>query len=235
MTRQLYGQLYYIPFYFLAVKGFGPVHTGLATLPVMVTCVPSSMITGVLIARKATYRWAIWVGWVILLLGSGLTILFGRETTTPTWAIILIVVGFGHGAILNAQNFASQATCQAGEEGAAAAMYAFARQFGMALGVGIGGSVFQNTMVLKLGWEGIDTSIAAKSEAFVQTLWQLPANDVSKSQILDAYVFGLRSVFILFTCVSAVALLLSLFSKQYEMREEVDSEHILLNMPIELA
>lgn len=232
MTRQLYGQLYYIPFYFLAVKGFGPVYTGLTTLPVMVTCVSSSMITGLLIARKATYRWAIWMGWAILLAGSGLTILLGRETTTPTWAIILIVVGFGHGAILNAQNCASHATCQDGEETAAAAMYAFAREFGMALGVGIGGSAFQNTMLVKVGWEGIDTFLAVKSEAFVQTLWQLPANDVTKSRILDAYVFGLRSVFILFTCVSAVAFLLSLFSKQYKVREESNSAP---NMPVELA
>lgn len=193
------------------------------------------MITGIIIARRATYRWAIWMGWGVLLLGSGLTILFGRETTTTTWAVILIIVGFGHGAILNAQNFASQAMCKSGEEGAAAAMYAFVRQFGMALGVGVGGSVFQNTMGIKLGWEGIDTSLAAKSEAFVQELWQLPADDALRSQILDAYVFGLRSIFLFFTCMSAVGLLLSFFSKQCHMREEVDSEHILVNMPNELA
>jgi hypothetical protein len=87
-------------------------------------------------------------------MASGLTILWGVNTPTSLWAKTLVVLGFGHGAVLNAQNFATQARCKPKEEGLAAAMYGFLRQFGMALGVGVGTSAFQNTMSLKLGWEG---------------------------------------------------------------------------------
>ncbi|PSR84395.1 major facilitator superfamily transporter [Coniella lustricola] len=230
----IYGQLYYIPFYFQSVKGFTALETGVAILPVMVTCIPSSMITGIIVTRSGNYRWAIWIGWAVLLIGSALTIILDENTPTPIWATILVIIGLGHGAILNAQNFASQAMCDPGEEGAAAAMYAFVRQFGMALGVGVGGSIFQNTMANKLRWEGLDTSIASQSEALVSIIWGLPSNDYTRSQALDAYTYGLHSVYLFFSCISAVALALSLFSKHYHMREEVDSEHILEGMSFEL-
>lgn len=46
--------------------------------------------------------------------------------------------------VLNAQNYATQAIAQPRDEAAAAAMYVFLRSFDMAMGVGVGGSVFQN-------------------------------------------------------------------------------------------
>lgn len=201
--------------------------TGLATLPVMITCIPSSMATGLVVSKTASYRWPIWVGWASLIIGSSLTILFGQETPVAGWVMILVVVGFGHGAILNAQNFASQAMCKVGEEGFAAAMYIFARQFGMAFGVGVGASVFQNAMAMKLQWDGLNSTIASNSEAFVVQLWERPTEDPIRNRVLSAYVFGFRALFLFFTCMSAVAFLLSLFSKPFHMREEVDSEHIL--------
>lgn len=201
--------------------------TGLATLPVMITCIPSSMMTGLIVTKTANYRRPIWVGWIILIIGSGLTILFGQKTPVAAWVIILAVVGLGHGAVLNAQNFAAQAMCKSEEEGFAAAMYIFVRQFGMAFGVGVGASIFQNTMEVKLRWDGLDTAIASNSEAFVVQLWQRPTDDPIRYQILGAYVFGFRALCSFFTCLSAVAFLLSLFIKQFHMRQELDSRHAL--------
>ncbi|KAK8002396.1 hypothetical protein PG989_002115 [Apiospora arundinis] len=170
----IYGQLYYGPLYFLSVQGYGPTHAGLALFPVMFTLVPGSIITGALVTRLNNYRWAIWIGWVLCAVGSGLTVLWDLDTPVWQWVITLIIVGLGHGAILNAQNFATQAMCKPGEEGAAAGMYGFVRQFGTAVGVGIGGSAFQNVMAKKLEWEGLPSSLADNAEAFVETLRKMP-------------------------------------------------------------
>lgn len=70
--------------------------------------------------------------------------------------------------------------------GAAAATYTFLRQIGMAIGVGIGGTVFQNAMALKLSWEGLETNIAKHSEVFIAELKQMPNGSVLKLHILDA-------------------------------------------------
>ncbi|KAJ9129969.1 hypothetical protein NKR23_g12400, partial [Pleurostoma richardsiae] len=167
-------QLYYVPFYFLAVKGYSPVRTGLALFPVMFTLVPGSIATGLLVTRTNDYTRPVWAGWSLTTLACGLMLLWDGGTPAAVWAVTLVVLGLGHGAVLNAQNFATQAMCGRGEEGRAAAMYAFLRQFGMAVGVGVGGSTFQNAMALKLGREGLPRDIAAQSAGFVAKLQQLP-------------------------------------------------------------
>jgi len=40
-----------MPFYFLAIKGYSPIYAGLTLLPVMLTVMPSLIITGILIMR----------------------------------------------------------------------------------------------------------------------------------------------------------------------------------------
>ncbi|KAK7747496.1 hypothetical protein SLS53_001751 [Cytospora paraplurivora] len=222
----LFGQLYYVPFYFMSVLAYSPIHTGLALLPVMVTLVPGSIITGFLITRLNGYRWPIWVGWVVTTVGCGLTTIWDVDTHIAVWVITLIILGFGHGATLNAQNFASQAICADGEEGAAAAMYGFMRHFGTAFGVGIGGTTFQNVMALKLGWEGLSTEIAKNAEVFVSQLTAMPAG-AEKTQILDCYVYGFKGVYRVYLGISGVAFFISLLIKHYDMNKELRTDHQL--------
>ncbi|KAM5361098.1 hypothetical protein ACJZ2D_013309 [Fusarium nematophilum] len=223
----LYGQLYYIPFYFTSVKAYSPLKTGVATLPVMLITVPSSIIAGGFVTRTKNYRLPIWLGWMLTATGSGLTLMFDMNTLTSEWATILVVIGFGHGAVLNAQSFATQAMCKRGDETLAAAMYAFTRQFGMALGVGIGGSAFQNAMSLKLRQMDLPTDLARNSEAYVTELHKLPDGRALKEQILEAYVFGFRGVYLFFTCVSGLAFLLTLLIKHFDMDREAEDQQEL--------
>lgn len=223
----IFGQLYYIPLYFMAVLGFSPTHTGLALLPVAFTLVPGSIVTGVLVTRFANFRWPIWLGWLVLTLACGLTLLFDKHIGPAVWVVTLVVLGFGHGAILNAQNFASQAICNDGEEGSAAAMYGFFRHFGTALGVGIGGSTFQNVMSMKLGWEHLPKDIASNAEAFIPRLLAMKDSDPTKSGILDAYVFGFRGVFLVYLSLSAAAFVLSLLIRHFDMNKGIGSEQTL--------
>ena len=223
----LFGQLYYLPLYFLAIKAYTPINTGIALLPIACTLVPSSIVTGVLITRINKFRGSIWVGWLVLTVGCGLNMLFDQHTALGVWAISLVIVGLGHGAILNAQNFASQAICENGEEAAAAAMYGFMRHFGTALGVGLGGSTFQNVMALKLGREHIPKFIAFNAEAFIPKLHALSTSDPTRDLILDAYVFGFHGVTLAYLCMSGVAFLLSLTIRHYDMNKVIRTEQHL--------
>ncbi|KAH8655542.1 major facilitator superfamily transporter [Xylariales sp. PMI_506] len=223
------GQLYYIAFFFESVMSFTPVYTGLAILAISITLVPGSIVTGILVTRTKNYRYPIWAGWIFTTIASGLTILWGIDTPRYLWVISHMLLGFGHGMILNAQSSAAQAMCQPGEEGHAAAMYGFLRQFGMALGVGVGGSAFQNTMSLKLKWEGLSSDIAKQSESFVAQLLQLPADGSMKIQILDAYAFGFRGVFSVFVGIAGLGLLFSLLIKRVDMDRDVCTEHQLVD------
>ncbi|KAI1340813.1 major facilitator superfamily transporter [Xylariaceae sp. FL0016] len=224
----LYGYMYYLAFYFLAVKGFTTINAGVALLPVMIAVASASMVTGRLITRFNHYKWAIVIGWGFGSLGSGMALIWGTNNSAPVWVITLLVLGAGQGTVLNAQNFASQAMSKSGDEASAAAMYAFARQFGAALGVGVGGTTFQNVMALKLRWEGLSVDIAKHAESYVGVLRTMPDGDTTRQRIKDAYVFGFLGVYEVYLGLSILALILSMiFIKNYDMNKILVSEHQL--------
>ncbi|OQU99014.1 hypothetical protein CLAIMM_04719 [Cladophialophora immunda] len=225
----LYAQLYYIPFFFESAKLYSPIRTGVSLLPVLLTLVPASVIVGAAITRTAKFRWAITTGWVLATLGTGLSISWDRGTSTAVWAVEMIVLGFGHGLNLNALNTASQAACKPGDEGRAVGMYAFLRSFGMAIGVGVGGSVFQNVMKSKLAALGLPTDIALRAEAYLEVLKQMPADSPQRAAAVDAYVAGFHGVFGFLTGLAGLALLVGLFVKHFEINKELITEHKLVD------
>ncbi|KAH7308523.1 major facilitator superfamily transporter [Stachybotrys elegans] len=223
----LYSALYYCPFYFISVKRYSPLQSGLALLPLSFLITVSGMVTGRLVTRFNNYRWPVCVGWFVGAISPGMIMIWRRDDSAPVWVMTYIIGGLGQGAILNAQNFASQALCSPGDEGRAAAMYTFARQFGMALGVGIGATTFQNVMALRLGWAGLPTDIATHAEAYIETLHSLPFGP-NRSAIYDAYRFGIQIIFSVCLSLSIIMLVLTvLFMRQVDMNRKLDTEHLL--------
>lgn len=222
----LFGQLYYGPFYFMAVLAYTPLHTGIALLPVMLTLVPASIIAGALITRTSSYRWPMWAGWVVCTVASGVMTIWDAETQVAVWAATLVVLGLGHGSVLNSQNFAAQAICGAGDEAAAAAAYAFMRHFGTALGVGVGGSAFQNFMARGLDGTGLG-EWAANAEGWLPVLLAMDPASPEHAQIIAGYVDGFRGVFRVYLAISGAATLMSLLVGRHDMNKDLVSEHRL--------
>ena len=188
------------------------------------------MIVGGFITRLNHFRWAIWSGWLIVTISTGLVARWGADTPPAIWAPIMIIVGIGHGLILNAQNFATQAIALPKDEASAAAMYAFLRSLGAALGVGIGGSVFQNIMMIKLRQYGLPVTIARDAEGWINQVWTMPIGSPLHVQLIDAYVYGIRGTFGLFCGMAGLAGLASLFIKHFDMNKQLDSEHKLVEI-----
>ncbi|KAI0150508.1 major facilitator superfamily transporter [Xylariaceae sp. FL1272] len=227
----MYGLLYYGPFYFLSVKQFSPLLTGVAMLPATLTVSIGGIICGRLVTRFNNYRWFVVVGWLVASIGSALFVVWPYNNSAPVWVITYLLAGTGQGLVLNAQNFASQASCKPGDEAAATAMYAFVRQFGMALGVGIGGTTFQNVMSLKLRWLGLPAEIAKDSEGYVSVIPTLSGD--FKEHVLDAYNYGFTGVYSFYLAISVVALVITaLFVKNYDMTRAHKSEHTLESVKV---
>ena len=208
--------------------------TGISLFPVTFALVPTSIIVGVLVTRFGRFRWALWSGWFLTTLGTGLTILF--EMHTPTWksALIFVVCGLGHGLLLNSLNFTTQAMAGKEDAAAAAAMYTFLRSLGMAIGVAVGGSVFQNIMKIKLRHYGLPLEMATNAERYVEVVKELlvqangqvdtPAFQKAE-MILESYVYGFKGTFTFLTALAAVVGLASLCIGRYELDREHVSGH----------
>lgn len=193
----LFCALYYLPIYFLAVVFSTPIGAGVKLFSASSLMLPGSAMVSVLITRLARFRWAIWAGYFNATLGAGLLIL-GCSTATEHrshWIPGCVVFGLGHGMILSSVNFCIQASVNPEDAGRAASMYAFIRTLGMAVGVAVGGAVFQNLMSGRLASLGLPTKIAKDAEGYIAVVKTLSTANPLKVGVLDGYVGGVKGVF----------------------------------------
>jgi hypothetical protein len=223
----LWAVLYFMPLYFEAVKGMGPILAGVAMFPWTFTVAPGSIATGIAIAVTGKYRWANWIGWFLATLGSGLLILLKPDTSTVVWVFLNLVGGVGTGMLFPAMALAVQASAAVKDQAYAANMFSFFRAFGQTLGVAIGGVIFQNQMRKKMltfpllaDMAGVYSKDAA---GLVQIIKEMPAG-LMKEQLRESYTDALKYIWIVMTVLSAVALFSTLFIDEFDLNTEMDND-----------
>ncbi|KAK1574620.1 major facilitator superfamily transporter [Colletotrichum navitas] len=222
----LYGQLYYIPFYFLSVTQYSPTMAGVAMLPVTLLLLPGSIISGILVSRFNAYRWSIWIGWALMSIASGLLISWDVNTPLAVHIVTLAIGGIGHGFVLNAQTFVTGAIVEPQNSGHAASMYLFLRMLGCAIGVNVGSTTFQNVMALKLKRQGIAEDIAQRAEEYLVVLKTLP-DGTFKDAVLAAYAFGFKGVHGVYVSLAVLAFFGSFLIRHYDLNRVHETEHKL--------
>ncbi|KAL8981523.1 MAG: hypothetical protein Q9205_003714 [Flavoplaca limonia] len=228
----LWSLLYYLPLYYEAVKGFSPIISGVALFPETFTVAPASVIVGILITVTGRYRWAIWGGWVLTVLGTGVLYLLDVDTSTVKWIFINLVGGLGMGMLFPSMAFAIQASQTNEDLAFAIAMFSFFRAFGQAIGVAVGGTVFQNQMKSKLLTY---PALASKAEEYskdasslVQIIKSMQ-DDAVKQNLQQAYADSLKVVWATMCGLSAVGLILSLGTKGLDMNKPLETEQYFLD------
>ncbi|KAF3390797.1 hypothetical protein DPV78_011129 [Talaromyces pinophilus] len=223
----LWCALYFLPLYFEAVKGYSPIISGVAIFPDSFTVAPSAMIAGLTITKIGKYRWAVWVGWILTTLGFGLLCILKVGTSIPGWIFLEFAVGFGLGVIFPSVTFAIQASAKHETLAMAVAMTSFFRAFGQAIGVAIGGVVFQNRMYSNLLQY---TELAPYARAYSQDAAGLVQviNDMedgtTKQDLRTAYADSLRIIWAVCCAFSAVGFLFSLWTKEYDVDQALNSD-----------
>ena len=218
---------YYLVVYLMACKLYSPILAGTGLLPFAVTVVPVSGITGPLITRLGHYRWAIWLGWSVSVLGLGLLIILDASTHPAAWVVIFMCAGAGQGLLLIGHSVAIQASCRSKDAAHAASMYSFMRSFGLCLGVIIGGTVFQNFLRMRLERDGLPVSIATEFEGFIPLLHLMADGDPLKLELQQAYAWAMRMLFATSCGIGFVGLLLSLMIGDYTLKIAFNPEHRL--------
>ncbi|KAH0136855.1 MFS general substrate transporter, partial [Aureobasidium melanogenum] len=146
----VYATGYYLVLWLLAVKEMSAVMAGVCELPLGLTIVPISGLTGAAITRVGSYQWAIWLGWVLSTLGMGVMVKLHPDTSTVAYVFMFICAGTGLGLLFNSLSAAIQAISPTKDVAYASSMFAFMRSLGLCLGVSIGGTIFQNFLERRL-------------------------------------------------------------------------------------
>ncbi|MCJ1459082.1 hypothetical protein MMC28_009459 [Mycoblastus sanguinarius] len=224
----LWGILYYLPLYYEAVKGETPILAGVSLFPETFTVAPAAMATGFAITKSGRYRWGIWSGWALTTLGSGLLYLLDVNTSTVAWIFLNLVSGVGMGILFPAMGFAIQAATDNQKDLAfAVALFSFFRAFGQAIGVAIGGTIFQNQMKQKLLSYPLlapqATAYSADASALVQIIKGM-AQGEARQQLVQAYADSLKTVWAVMCGFAGVALLVSFLTRGYDLDRALETE-----------
>lgn len=206
---------YFLPFYFQTVLSATPLLSGVYIFPYALSLSIQSAVIGVLIKKTGRYREPIWFGFVFMTLGFGL---FIDLDPTANWAKIVIyqiIAGLGVGPNFQSPLIALQSTIKPQDIAAATGTFGFIRQLSTSLSVVLGGVVFTNVLARQAPQlasvlpANVVARLAASSSgsnaAYLQTL---PADQ--KAIVNRAYTHSLRQMWIFYTVVSALAILVSL-------------------------
>ena len=186
-----------------------------------------SIAVGILSTITGHYRWAIWAGWFLATLGTGLLYLLDVNTTIPQWIFINIVSGLGTGMLFPSLAFGIQAPTPEEDQAPAVALFTFLRTFGQAVGVALGGVIFQNSIQHKIASHPViaehASEWAAQSTELVETIKSMAAG-AAKDALIQSYSDALKPIW-LFTCgLAAVGLISSLFAKEFSLNREHDAK-----------
>lgn len=216
----LWSALYYLPLYYEAVRGFSPILTGVALFPQTFTVAPAAVIVGILVSVTGHYRWALWVGWPLTILGFGLLYLLDAEISTVGWIFVNLAAGIGTGILFPAMTFAVQASIPGEDVAFGVTFSGFFRAFGQALGLAVGGSIFQNQIRKNIDSYPLLAPMAAAYSADATSLVDIikaMADETEKTQLITAYADSLKTIWIVMTSLAGVGLVASLFTKVYSL------------------
>ncbi|KAI9816628.1 MAG: hypothetical protein M1832_005013 [Thelocarpon impressellum] len=230
----LWSLLYYLPLYYEAVKSMSPIMSGVALFPQTFTVGPASVVVGLAITKTGRYRWAIWLGWVLTTVGMGLLVMLKESTSTVSWVFLNLVSGLGLGILYPSMSFAIQASASNKDLPFAAAMFSFFRAFGQAIGVAVGGVVFQNrikqNLLLYPALVPLADEYSKDASSLVQVIKALPADqDAVKADIVASYVDALQVVWAVMCGLAGLGLLASLFTKGLGLDRELETDQGFLH------
>ncbi|MCJ1395278.1 hypothetical protein MMC18_008162 [Xylographa bjoerkii] len=221
------GTEYYLPLYFQSVKQASPLRSGILILPMMVTEATVDMMVGISIHRTGRYREIIWSGAMLMTLGTGLYVSLRTETSVAEIAGFQIIAGIGTALLFQTPMIAVQNMVSQADTATATATLGFNRNVATSLSIVLGGVVFQNSMAARqssLAAAGLSKSVlealsgdqAAANVAIVQSI----QGAAQQLVVQDAFAWSIRNMFIMYTCVAAVAVGASAFIKQRHLSTE---------------
>ena len=223
--------LYYLPLYYEAVKAYSLIIVGVSVFPETFTIAPAAILVGVAISITGRFRWAIWSGWSLTVLGMGLLYFLGPTTSVPAFVFLNLVPGLGMGLLFACMNLATQAAATEKHAGFAAAVYIFMRSLGQGVGIAVGGVVFQSRFAVELrGYPELAsnaTALVQDASGLVQVIKAMPEGAVERIDIVNAYADALKVVWAVMAGFAFVALVLSFGTKGLSLNADMETEQAL--------
>lgn len=173
-TLTTFGLIFVLSLYFQQARGYSPLLTGLAFLPLTAVVTGGNMVSGRMMkAAGASRPVTIGLGFCI----AGYLGFLPTNDSTPFWmmALPMIAIGIGGGLITPAVTAALMETVEKQRAGIAAGVLNTARQTGSALGVAIFGALLASFQPISTGLDAVLVTAAAISLLAAAVWWRSAA------------------------------------------------------------
>ncbi|KAF2665175.1 MFS general substrate transporter [Microthyrium microscopicum] len=215
--------VYYLPLYFQTARPYSPLMAGILFLPQSASTTAIAIATGILIARTHCIKPYSLLGWAIMTIGNIPLAMGLLDDTIPVrgWILGNIPHALAAGLLIVSSTIATQASAEARSDcspadkmrvrAMAAALNPFFRALGQAVGVVVGETTVENRLRKILGNDAEDVLqvIASLRE---------PGSAEQKKKLVLAIISSLNTLWIVLTVMSALNLVLMLFTKDCEFR-----------------
>ncbi|KAJ8069664.1 hypothetical protein OCU04_000096 [Sclerotinia nivalis] len=138
--------IYYLPIWFQAVKGDSAVKSGISNIPMVLTLVVVSIISGVGVTTIGYYAPFMIVSSVIAAIGIGLLTTFKPDTNHAAWIGYQCLAGIGIGFGMQQPLIACQTVLDISQVPTGTSVIIFVQTLGGALFVSIGQNIFTNKL-----------------------------------------------------------------------------------------
>ncbi|KAI4616461.1 uncharacterized protein J4E87_008727 [Alternaria ethzedia] len=209
--------IFYLPFYFQAIKGTTAEASGIRTIAYLVSITLSSILIGGLITLVGWYAPFMWFGSAIFAIGAGMLYTLTVHSPPAQWIGYQILAGIGAGAGVQIPFVAVQVVTNAKDMPTANACVMFFNSLGGALSISIAQNIFVNTLKKEVPRyaEGFDARVVA--EAGATNLRGVVPGDVLPG-VLHGYNNAIVTAFILAIATSSVAFFVSLGMEQKSVK-----------------
>ncbi|PPQ83724.1 hypothetical protein CVT25_006128 [Psilocybe cyanescens] len=209
-------------FYFQVVLGYDPIGAGVFLIPVLVSQMVLSWISGVIVSRTGRYRNIIHSGFAIWSIACGLISTLKPHSHKVEIVIYMLLAGSGAGQTLQTTTVAAQASVSRRDMSVVTAFrnasnhstkYAFIRLLGGTLALALGSTILNNslrTAMNTLAYSSvlITSIVDDPGQLFSPSTLGISSSDAT--YILNAgYTKGFRTVFILNAILTALATIAS--------------------------
>lgn len=208
LAMALYTHIYFLPFYFQAVKGTTAEGSGIRTIAYLVSNTIAAIVVGGSITILGPYVPFLWIGSALFCVGSGLLQTLQVDSSAGKWIGYQILAGVGAGTCVQIPFIAVQVVLSKKDMPVGNAIAIFFNSLGGALSISIAQNIFSNTLIkdMPIYAPGVNPQVIIQAGAThvrdVVTKAQLPG-------VLEAYDVAVTRAFILAIACTGIAFCVS--------------------------
>ncbi|KAJ3468408.1 hypothetical protein MRS44_002473 [Fusarium solani] len=214
--------IYFLPIWFQAIKGDSAVESGIHLLPMVLSLVVASILTGVLTTRVGYYMPFLILGICIAAIGAGVLTCLHVDASAGQWIGYQVLYGFGLGACFQAPNMAAQTVLPRNEVSIGASLMLFAQTLFGAIFVSVGQNVLNGELAKRLSTFSSITPQQIESAGVTGLFEMIP--DRYHGAALQAYNSSLSVCFRVALITACLAILGGLVMEWRSVKKEVREE-----------